>query len=136
MKRVLTVIVVLFAPSLAWCAPLYSVIELSPVSGGNATRVQAVNNFGQAVGYTTTPTTVWNASYWQPTGAVTNLYTLGGPYSYAFGINDQAEITGYAFDSNNQKKVFLYSNGSMQPIGVGQGESRAINNKNEIVGSG
>jgi probable HAF family extracellular repeat protein len=136
MKCILALVVGLFAPSILCGAQVYSIIELSPVVGGGATRVQAVNNSGQAVGYTTTPTAVWNAAYWQPSGAVTNLYTLGGMYSSAFGINDQGEITGYAFNSNNQVKVFLYSNGHMDAIGVGQGEARAINNKTEIVGSG
>ncbi|MDQ3800046.1 MAG: DUF3466 family protein, partial [Acidobacteriota bacterium] len=71
------------------------------------------------------------------TFAVTNLGTLGGTESEARAINDSGQIVGYTFNSAQQKRAFLYTNGAMQDLGTfGGAESVAydINNAGQIVG--
>jgi len=45
--------------------------------------------------------------------------TLGGTYSYGYGINASGQVTGYALTSGNSAQhAFLYSGGSMQDLGT------------------
>jgi probable HAF family extracellular repeat protein len=69
---------------------------------------------------------------------VTDLGTLGGNESYAYGINNSGQIAGYAQTiGNTNYHAFLYSNGSMQDLGtLGGSYSRAygINDNGQVVG--
>lgn len=70
--------------------------------------------------------------------AITDLGTLGGSMSVAYGINDYGQVVGGAYNNKNKYHAFLYSgNGPMQDLGTLGGISSCasyINNKGQVVG--
>ncbi|MGB7924786.1 MAG: FG-GAP-like repeat-containing protein [Pyrinomonadaceae bacterium] len=68
---------------------------------------------------------------------VTDLGTLGGTESMAYGINESGQIVGYAFNSSQKRRAFLYSNGQMRDLGtLGGPQSTAfsINETGQVAG--
>jgi len=69
---------------------------------------------------------------------VTDLGTLGGPYSGALALNDVGQVVGFADLSNGQSRGFIWSSVSgMQDIGGFNGFGsfpRGINNSGQVVG--
>jgi probable HAF family extracellular repeat protein len=65
-----------------------------------------------------------------------DLGTLGGSASYAWGINNDGQVVGYAVTANGLSHAFLY-NGTMNDLGTLGGNSSlayAINNSGQAVG--
>lgn len=54
----------------------------------------AINNRGDVVGESTTSAGETHATWWSRNGAITDLGTLGGATSAAYGINDLGEVIG------------------------------------------
>ena len=71
---------------------------------------------------------------------MSDLGTLGGPQSFATGINDRGQIVGAAMldPANTVQHAFLYSAGKMVDLGLLPGtnfsEAMGINNSGTIVG--
>lgn len=68
---------------------------------------------------------------------VTDLGTLGGTESMAYGINASGQIVGYAFNANQKRRAFLYANGQMRDLGTLGGPistAFAINDAGQVVG--
>ena len=65
---------------------------------------------------------------------ITDLGTLGGPSSFALGINNNAQVVGFADTVAAPGHAFLYSSGVMTDLGTLYGNARAINNSGQIVG--
>jgi probable HAF family extracellular repeat protein len=69
---------------------------------------------------------------------ITDLGTLGGSSSYAYGINSLGAVVGWANTASGDQHAFLYSNGVMSDLGTLGGsisEARAINDQGQVVGS-
>ncbi|HEX8735601.1 MAG TPA: hypothetical protein VF721_09780, partial [Pyrinomonadaceae bacterium] len=69
--------------------------------------------------------------------AVTDLGTLGGTESAAYGINNSGQIVGYAFNAAQKRRAFLYTNGQMQDLGTLGGQTATalgINDAGKVVG--
>jgi probable HAF family extracellular repeat protein len=75
-----------------------------------------------------------------PAYEIIDLGTLGGSYSYAYDINNSGQIVGYATNSSNVQRAFLYANGTMQDLGTlkannsGSSVAQGINDQGQIVG--
>ena len=68
---------------------------------------------------------------------LTDLGTLGGLTSSAYGINDDGQVVGDSYTSGGYDHAFLYSGGTMHDLGtLGGIESQAygINNSGQVVG--
>ena len=87
------------------------------------------------------------ASVWSAVGrdarggiqyTVTDLGTLGGSESFAYGINDSGQVAGEAVTVAGAAHAFLYSNGTMTDLGTLGGSysvASGINDGGTIVGS-
>ncbi len=72
-------------------------------------------------------------------GRMTDLGTLGGPYSYAYGLNNSGVVVGKSDTQTfGQTHAFLWQSGQMQDLGtLGGANSLAyrVNDTGQIVGS-
>lgn len=71
------------------------------------------------------------------TYSVTDLGTLGGSASEAYGVNNSGQVVGWARTASGEQHAFLYSAGTMTDLGsLGGGSSLAhgINNSGQVVG--
>ncbi len=129
-------------------------IDLGALRGVNSSVADWVNDWGVAVGTSTTgsldPITGFpaaNAVVWID-GYIVNLGTLDGGYeSLATAINDRGQITGVSsnatLDSNSlfglgtQTRAFLWEDGAMRDLGTLGGTDAAallINDRGQIAG--
>ncbi len=71
-------------------------------------------------------------------GTTTDLGTLGGNSSIAFGINNSGQVVGQSATAGGGYDAFLYSGGTMNDLGTlpagGTTYGRAINSSGEVVG--
>lgn len=137
-----------------------SMIDLGTL-GGASSQALDINNLGQIVGWSKTATPDRNcfaaqsdASYdcsqrafLYADGTMTELGTLGGPYSVAHSINNHGEIAGESYIEQPlplgypggyyKIHAFTYSNGAMRDIGTlggNAGRAHAINDSGLVVG--
>lgn len=72
---------------------------------------------------------------------LTDLGTLGGNDSFAYGINNLGQVVGYANNNSNQELAFIWQNGVMTAnyswglIGVNQSYAYNINDNSYCVGT-
>lgn len=81
-----------------------------------------------------TSAAVANADY-----AVQDLGTLGGSYSYAFGVSPDGAVVGTSATAGGTDHAFLWRNGTMTDLGTlagteGVSAARGINQHGEVVG--
>ncbi|MDA2923688.1 SBBP repeat-containing protein [Acidobacteria bacterium AH-259-L09] len=98
-----------------------------------------VNGSGQAVGEAATPrrrqgvrAVLWSGD------EVTNLGTLGGSISRAFGINDRGDMVGESLTAAGEKHAFLWTDAQgmldLGTLGGPTSAALAINNQGQVVG--
>jgi probable HAF family extracellular repeat protein len=68
---------------------------------------------------------------------ITELGTLGGAESVAYGLNDANQVVGWSHATNSEMHAFVWTNGSMADLGTLGGPASvawAINNAGVVVG--
>jgi len=117
--------------------------DLGALPGDNESRAVAINASGQAVGESDNSRGfIYHAFYWNGLsggGMMTNLGTLGGLYSIAYGINASGQVIGSAASAAGTGYAFRWSvSGGMTGLGTLPGgsssEAHAINDSGQIVG--
>jgi probable HAF family extracellular repeat protein len=104
------------------------------VDGGDSSwsSACAISNNGQVAGQCG-PT----AAYWHDDVMVDLGNLAGMTYSEAWGINDNEQIVGRAYDLQGHQQAFLWQGGKMTPIdfaGFNGSLAAGINNRGQIVG--
>ena len=124
-------------PVAAQGAPAYTVTDLGSL-GGDCFPAD-INLRGQVVGTcreTTGSGEVYRAFLYR-NGAMSPLGTLGGDYSYAYGISLAGEIAGDSATAGGVQHAFLWKNGAMTDIGTLGGDrsqANGINSRGMVVG--
>lgn len=99
----------------------------------------AINNVGYIVGY------VWtlgdepreHAALWRE-GVLTDLGTLGGQYSTAWGVSELGVVVGQAERADGTSRGFVWENGTMSELptlGGNFGRAMGINRAGNVVGT-
>ena len=122
----------------------YAITDLGTLGGGQS-KAYGLNDLGQVVGESETPSGESRAFLWLPEPAyalpagMNDLGTLGGSESVAFGINNLGQVVGRAdTDAAGIYHAFLWDPQSgMQDLGTLGGqvsEAYAINDLGDVVG--
>jgi probable HAF family extracellular repeat protein len=122
----------------AIAVPIYSITDLGTLGGSNS-FAYAINNTGQIVGQSDTPSGNYHAFIYDSINGMQDLGTLGGNESIAHGINDNGQVVGESDTGiGSAEHAFLYdSTNGMQDLGtIGSiwSEAYGINDNGHIVG--
>lgn len=121
---------------------------LAPL-GGSESSATSIDTSGQVVGLSdTTNIPEQHAALWQASSttlriswlsSATDLGTLGGFYSVAYGINTSGQVVGYATYNSGEERAALWQAGSTTAIDLGtlggnESSANSINTGGQVVG--
>ena len=117
----------------------YSITDLGTLPGAADSWALGISASGQVVGSSCCPASI-RAFFWDSSGAMQDLGTLGGSFSGASGINNSAQVVGTSTTAAFYYHAFLWdSNGGMQDLGTLPGpyvnaSASGINAAGQVVG--
>jgi probable HAF family extracellular repeat protein len=106
---------------------------------GGRSSAWGINDAGQIVGASTLPGDPNEPhAVLYDHGSITEIPSqFGGDYSYAYDINNQGAIVGFAGDTAGNYRAFLYQDGVMTDIGTlggDRGKAYRLNESGQIIG--
>jgi len=104
--------------------------------GGRSTVVWDINNRGQVVGSSLTPSMAGHAFTWQD-GVMTDIGSPGPHGADALDINDRGQVVGEFVTASAHSGAFLWQDGVMTDLGTLGGDyarAEAINERGQVVG--
>jgi probable HAF family extracellular repeat protein len=116
-----------------------AVTDLGSLGGSFAmSEGHGINDAGQAVGLTTTPSALNHAFLWSK-GVMTDLGTLGGNYSFATGINSKGTVVGCSALGGGVPgtHAFSWNDGQMTDLGTLGGQDSCaggVDDAGRVVG--
>ena len=115
----------------------YTIEDLGAPPGHISSHARDVNDSGQVVGYSDTPSGDQHAFLYSD-GQMKDLGPLG-PSGGAYSINDSGQVVGRSeISGTSSYRPFLYSDGQMQDLGTLPGyvssEADDVNNSGQVVG--
>jgi probable HAF family extracellular repeat protein len=115
--------------------------DLGTLGGPNSTAL-AVSRSGQVIGYSDTlgtDTLAGNSDAFLYDGSAMHDLTLGGAYSFPFGLNEAGQVTGYAAVADGNFHAFLGSAAGTVEIGTLPGGTFSwgigVNNGGQVLGA-
>jgi len=138
--RVLLVLVLVMAVTTSVYGQ-YAIFDLGTL-GGSQSQANGINNAGQVVGVSLSPSGQFKAFLWTASGGMRDLGTLYGFHSAASGINESGQVVGLVTTGPEfyPFRTFLWSESvgmvdlGALPGGTGRSEARMINNLGQVVG--
>jgi len=115
---------------------LYSVTDIGSLGGSVKGVPEGLNDHGDVVGWSETPTSQLSHAFLYHRGTMTDLGTLGDGYSVAHDINDRRQVVG-EFLVGALSHAFLRSGGVMHDISTLGGPlsvANGINDHGHVVG--
>ncbi|MGQ0650402.1 MAG: hypothetical protein ACT4P7_22920 [Gemmatimonadaceae bacterium] len=107
--------------------------------GGTYASVRDVNDFGVAVGQSSTAGSQSHAFLWTDGAGMIDLGTLGGTFSMALGINNRSEVVGWAETASGPNHAFLWTRATgmidLGTLGGPHSHALDINDAGVIVGN-
>jgi len=94
--------------SFAGAQTKYTVTDLGTL-GGNNSYAGAINDAGDAVGWSNVPDTNFHAFLWTSSGGLQDIGTLGGDYAVAVAINSSQQVIGTSTAAGGYQHNFLWS---------------------------
>jgi probable HAF family extracellular repeat protein len=111
--------------------------ELPPLPGDSASVAYAINNIGQAVGYSSGAGGE-RAVSWTPAGQPTALLAPGGAQARAYGLNQRGDVVGVAGQASARRPVLWAADGTVNELpvlpGFAAGEAAWLNVRGDVVG--
>jgi probable HAF family extracellular repeat protein len=92
--------------------------NISTLGGTYSYPSGGINASGSVAGYSYVAGNSGHHAFLYRNGQMTDLGTLGGTYSLATALNDNHQVTGWAYTSTNEQRAFLYTNGTMINLGT------------------
>ncbi len=124
-----------------WATPQYTVTDLGTLSGYAASWPMGINASGQVVGYSCNTASDGHAFLYS-NGQMTDLGTLGGSESRAYGLNDSGVAVGFSYLAGNTTPPHAcqFSNGAVTDLcatpGISWSPAAGINDSGQILGIG
>lgn len=116
-------------------AQTYTITELPPLPGDSYCGALALNENGQAAGYSEHSAVIWSSQ-----GAPKNIHDLSASFSVAFALNDSGQAAGDILPIVANSGAFFWDGVSMQrlspPLGEYIDEAYAMNNSGVVIGTG
>ncbi len=106
--------------------------------GGTCTFASALNNRGQAVGFSTLPGDSAQHPFLWEQGVLTDLGTLGGRRGNGISINDTGETVGWADSADGVPHASIWKDGAINDLGTVADDSFSfaytVNARGQVAG--
>jgi probable HAF family extracellular repeat protein len=117
--------------------------RLDGPNGSTDSRAFGINGAGAVAGSYRNSSGDFRAAMWDSDGTVVDIGSLGGGYSFGYGINDDGSVVGFSYDGLGRQRAFIWTGGMLFDLNSLVNDvdwsftaAYAINAKGQIAGTG